>query len=336
MEQHSVIVHSLQWADVLLKDFLPRVKEWGYDGVELGCRGDHFDPHKALESDRYVRDKLDLLEQNGLRCLALSDHLTGACVCDYVDDRYRPLVPARVWGDGKPEGVSGRAAEEMKRLAAAASALGVPVVVSLTGSKIWRDWYPFPPRPKGAVERGFDDFAERWLPILDAYRDMGVKLAIEVHAAQIAYDILTAERAVKAVDNHLSFGFNLDPSHLVYQFVNPVRFVEALADRIFHVHIKDARLNLDGRRSILSSHLDWGESMRGWDFVSPGRGDVKWDLLIRALNQSGYSGPLSVEAEDALIDRDYVAREALEMIRKVDYVPSTMGQDDAWASSGLE
>lgn len=318
-----IILHSLQWADVPLERLLGNLSEWGYDGVELACRGDHFEVDKALSSDAYVRAKRELLEKYKLRCLALSDHLTSTCVCDDpIDELHKRVVPSRIWGDGKPEGVRGRAAEEMKNIAHAAKLLGVNVVVGLSGSSIWRNWYPFASVSQAYVDAGYKDFANRWLPILDVYQSEGVKYALEAHPTSIAYDIITAKHALEAVRHHPSFGYNCDPSHIIHQFVNPVFFIEEFADRIFHVHIKDARIQLNGRNSILCSHLNFGDPRRGWDFITPGRGDVKWDPFLRALDRINYTGPLSVEWEDPGVDRDFGAREALTMLRKVVFTRS--------------
>src|SRR5205823_5600604 len=81
--------------------------------------------------------------------------------------------------------------------------------------------------------------------------------------------------------------------------------------RLYHVHVKDSKKRLDGRRSILGSHLNFGEEERGWDFVSPGHGDVEFGELFRTLNRIGYRGPLSIEWEDSGMDRDYGAQDAL-------------------------
>jgi sugar phosphate isomerase/epimerase len=135
------------------------------------------------------------------------------------------------------------------------------------------------------------------------------------------------------VQNHPAFGANFDPSHLIHQFVDPVEFLTEFADRIFHVHIKDSRVRLTGRNSILSSHLDFGDARRGWDFVSPGHGDVQWDPIIRTLNRIGYQGPLSIEWEDAGMDREFGAAEALGVVRKADFAPSAVAFDAAFASN---
>ena len=90
-------------------------------------------------------------------------------------------------------------------------------------------------------------------------------------------------------------------------------------------------MQLDGRNSILSSHLDFGDPRRGWDFVSPGRGDVDWDSIMRALNRIGYGGPLSIEWEDSGMDREWGAREALDLVRSHDFPASGVAFDAAFA-----
>ena len=127
-----------------------------------------------------------------------------------------------------------------------------------------------PAHQPGEIDAGYKDFAARWLPILDVFKKEGVRFALEVHPTEIAYDIVTAQRALEALKNHPRFGFNFDPSHFIHQFINPVAFIEEFPERIFHCHVKDSRLQLNGRNSILGSHLDFGDARRGWDFVSPG------------------------------------------------------------------
>jgi sugar phosphate isomerase/epimerase len=327
-----VTLFTGQWADLPLEELAKKVSEWGFDGLELACWGDHFEVDKALEDDVYCRNKLDLLERYGLKCFAIGSHLVGQCICDPIDQRHKSVLPARLWGDGDPEGVRQRCAEEMKNTARAARKLGVDVVNGFTGSSVWGMFYFFPPTSQADIDKGYEDFANRWLPILQVFKEEGVKFGLEVHPTEIAYDIVTARRALDAIDNHPSFGFNFDPSHFIHQFINPVFFLDEFPDRIFHMHVKDSRVQLNGRNSILSSHLDFGDSRRGWDFVSPGRGDVNWDQIIRGLNRIGYSGPLSIEWEDSGMDRDWGAPEALKMIRSQDFTPSSVAFDAAFAA----
>ena len=327
-----VTLFTGQWADLPLETLAQKVSEWGFDGLELACWGDHFEVDKALADDGYVRARRELLAHYGLQCYAISNHLVGQCVCDPIDNRHQAILPPRLWGDGDPEGVRQRAAEEMKNTARAAKRFGVDVVNGFTGSSAWAKLYFFPPTSQADIDAGYQDFAARWLPILDVFKEEGVRFALEVHPTEIAYDVITARRALDAVNNHPNFGFNFDPSHLIHQFVNPAYFIDSFPDRIFHAHVKDSRLQLDGRNSILSSHLDFGDPRRGWDFVSPGHGDVKWDPIIRALNRIGYNGPLSIEWEDSGMDREYGAREALALVRSQDFTPSTVAFDAAFAN----
>lgn len=321
-----------QWADLSLKDLAKKASGWGFDGLELACWGDHFEVDKALENDAYCRNKRDLLEKNGLKCFAVGAHLVGQCVCDPIDSRHKAVLPPRIWGDGNPEGVRQRAAEELKNTARAAAKLGVKIVTGFTGSSVWSKLYFFPPTSQADINAGYEDFAARFRPILDVFQAEGVVFALEVHPTEIAYDLYTAQRTLDALNNHPNFGFNFDPSHFIHQFIDPVFFVDEFGSKIFHVHVKDSRVQLNGRNSILSSHLDFGDPRRGWDFVSPGRGEVEWDQLIRALNRVGYKGPLSIEWEDSGMDREWGAPEALEMIRGQDFTPSTVAFDAAFAA----
>jgi sugar phosphate isomerase/epimerase len=322
-----------QWADLPLDVVAEKASAWGYDGLELACWGDHFDVDRALESDAYVRDRRALLERHGLELSGLNDSLAGQCVCDDpIDERHRAILTPALWGDGSPEGVRRRSAEHLTRAAAAARSMGVDVVKTLTGSAIWSRFYFFPPTPPETVDAGFRDFGDRFRPICDAYQRAGVRLAHEPHPSSIAYDLLTSRRALEALGHHPAFGFNLDPSHFAHQFVDPARFVEELGARVFGVHVKDTRLQLDGRASILGSHLGFGDARRGWDFCSAGRGDVKWDRLFRALNAAGYDGWLGVEWEDPGMDREWGAREALAFVRKQDFAPASAAFDAAFTS----
>ena len=327
-----VTLFTGQWADLPLEELAKLASQWGYDGLELACWGDHFEVTRALESDTYIRDKKDLLAKYNLKCFAISNHLVGQCVCDPIDKRHKSILPERIWGDGDPEGVRERAAAEMQDTAKAAKQFGVDIVNGFTGSSIWHKLYFFPPTSSDEIDAGYQDFAKRWIPILDVFKKNKVKFALEVHPTEIAYDIITAERALQALNGHTAFGFNFDPSHLIHQFVDPVEFIDQFIDRIYHVHVKDSRVQLTGRNSILSSHLSFGDPRRGWDFVSPGHGDVEWDPIIRALNRIGYSGPLSVEWEDSGMNREHGAQEALEIIRGEDFSPPDSAFDDAFES----
>jgi sugar phosphate isomerase/epimerase len=328
-----VTLFTGQWADLTLDAVAQKAASFGYDGLELACWGDHFEVDKALESDKYIQSRKDILAKHNLKCFAISAHLVGQCVAEaLIDQRHRSILPDRLWGDGKPEGVRQRCAEEVKNTARAARQLGVNVVNGFTGSPVWHMLYFFPPTSLDMIDAGYKEFADRWNSILDVFDQVGVRFALEAHPTEIAYDIYTAEKALAALNHRKVFGFNFDPSHFVHQFLDPVEFINAFPDRIFHVHVKDSKVTLTGRNSILSSHLQFGDHRRGWDFVSPGHGDVNLENIIRALNRVGYSGPLSVEWEDSGMNREHGAREACEFVRKTDFTPSEVAFDAAFAS----
>ncbi|MBX3322269.1 MAG: sugar phosphate isomerase/epimerase [Phycisphaeraceae bacterium] len=325
-----VTLFTGQWADLPLEKMAEMAAEMGYDGLELACWGDHFEVDKALSSDAYCKSRHDILAKHGLRCFAISNHLVGQCVCDLIDRRHKQILPERLWKDGDPEDVRQRCAQEMIDTARAAARLGVEVVNGFTGSSVWHMLYFFPPTSQADVDAGFNDFAARWNPILDGFDAAGVRFALEVHPSEIAYDIHTTRRALDAIGHRPAFGFNFDPSHLIWQGMDPARFIAAFHDRIYHVHIKDGARTLDGDSSILASHLSFGDHRRGWDFRSPGRGEIDFESIIRALNRIGYTGPLSVEWEDSGMDRVHGGTEAAAFVRSIDFEPSRRAFDSAF------
>jgi sugar phosphate isomerase/epimerase len=324
-----VTLFTGQWADLPLEQLAPMASQWGFDGLELATWGDHFEVDRAVSEDGYVDGIREILNRNDLQVFAIGAHLVGQAVCDPIDERHRGILPPDVWGDGDPEGVRKRAAERMKDTARAAARLGVSVVTGFTGSSTWHLLYSFPPNDFSVVDRGYEEFAERWGPIIDVFDQEGVRFALEVHPTEIAYDFVTTQRALDAIGRREGFGINFDPSHFAHQFLDSAAFVEEFADRIYHVHVKDSKRRLNGRRSILASHLNFGAGERGWDFVSPGHGDVDFEELFRALNRIGYSGPLSIEWEDSGMDREWGAQDALAFVRRADFAPSAVAFDAA-------
>ncbi|NNM84162.1 MAG: sugar phosphate isomerase/epimerase [Phycisphaerales bacterium] len=330
-----VTLFTGQWADLSLADLCRQAKKFGYDGLELACWGDHFEVGRALAEKDYARHKWQLLQKHGLVCHGISAHLVGQAVCDNIDARHKAILPAHVWGDGKPEAVRQRAAEEMKNTArtarkffdAAPAAvkrkIKRPVVNGFTGSSIWHLVYSFPPVLAGQIEDGFKDFACRWNPILDVFDEHGVVFALEAHPTEIAFDAASARMAVEAVGGRKSFGFNFDPSHFAYQGVDYVDFIREFRDRIYHVHMKDVWVSPVPRRSgVFGGHLPFGHAQRFWEFRSLGRGCVNFEQIIRALNEIAYGGPLSVEWEDQNMDRCHGATEAASFVKKLDFAPS--------------
>ena len=326
-----VTLFTGQWADMTLEELAQKASGWGFDGLELACWGDHFEVDKALEDLDYCQGKHDLLAKYGLKVWSVSNHLVGQAVCDNIDGRHQAILAPNIWGDGDPEGVRQRAADEMKATARAAANLGVSVVNGFTGSSIWHLLYSFPPNDPAQIDAGYEDFANRWNPILDVFDEVGVKFGLEVHPTEIAFDIVTAERAIEALDGRTTFGFNYDPSHLGYQGVDYVAFIERLGSRIYHVHMKDVWWSSTPRLSgVFGGNLDFGDGQRYWDFRSIGRGNINFEEIIRALNRIGHNGPLSIEWEDSGMDREHGARESCAAVKAYDFEPSDIAFDAAF------
>ena len=338
-----VTLFTGQWADLPFTTMCEKAKAFGYDGLELACWGDHFDVAEAAESPDYCKERWRILQDHGLTAFCVSNHLVGQAVCDRIDERHAQILPESIYGDGDPEGVRQRAAERMKLTAKACRqfvdakprelmrgpADQLPAVVNgFTGSSIWPMIYPFPPVGQDSLEAGFRDFADRWRPILDEFDKQGVNFGMEVHPTEIACDIASAERALAALGHHKRFGFNYDPSHLGYQGVDYVKFIRRFADRIYHVHMKDAWWGRgDGTVGVFGGHTDFGDLRRVWDFRSVGRGDTDFEAIITALNEAQYHGPLSIEWEDPHMDREQGATEACAFTRNVDFQPAGMAFD---------
>ena len=334
-----VTLFTGQWADLPLSELAPLAKKMGYDGLELACWGDHFDVDQAATSARYRQQKWELLADHGLSCYSISSHLVGQAICDLIDERHKAILPPDVWGDGDPEGVRKRAAKKMITTGKAArlffdskpgaAAKGSAVTVNgFTGSSIWHSIYAFPPTSPEYWAKGYADFAKRFTPILQAFDRLNVNFGLEVHPTEIAFDIASAHQALKAVDHHPRFGFNYDPSHLGYQGVDYVKFIRDFGPRIFHAHVKDAWWGHgDGSVGVFGGHTPFGDARRHWDFRSPGRGDIRFEDIVVALNDCGYAGPLSVEWEDIRMDRIQGATEASAFVRKLDFSRSARAFD---------
>ncbi len=330
----SIALLTAQWADIPFERMCELASGWGYDGLELACWGEHFDVHRALNEDGYVDYVKATLERNNLEIHSIASHLVGQAICDHpIDERHEGILPARIWGDGDAEGVRRRAAEEMKDTARAAALLGVTNVAGFSGSSIWHTVAMFPPVPPAMIERGYQDFADRWNPILDVFDEVGVRFALEVHPSEIAYDYWTTKRTLEAIDHRPAFGINFDPSHFLWQDLDPAGFIWDFQDRIYNVNLKECRKRLDGRNGRLGSHLPWGDPRRGWDFVSVGHGQVPWEDIFRMLNAINYQGAVAVEWEDAGMDRLLGGPEALEVARRYAAIePSAASFDAAFST----
>lgn len=325
-----VTLMTSQWADLEMEEMFRLAKEMGYDGVELACWGKHLDVKKAVRDDMYVEEIKGLLKKYGLECKALAAHIIGQCVGDYNDPRLNNFAPANL--ADRPDEIRSWAIDTMKAVAVAAEKMGCYAVTCFTGSPIWKYLYSFPQTTAQMVANGFQEIHDLWAPILEEFEKYKIKFALEVHPGEIAFDYYSTKRLLEVMKDFPCFGLNFDPSHLIWQGMKPELFLRDFSEKIYHVHMKDAAVTLDGRSGLLGSHIDFGDSRRGWNFRSLGHGDVNFEEIIRALNDIEYEGPLSVEWEDSGMDRVFGATEAAAFVKKIDFEPSTFAFDEAIAN----
>lgn len=320
-----VTLFTGQWADLSFEEICIKASEWGYDGLEIACWGDHMVPEKGASDMDYINEKLEILKKYDLQCHALGAHLAGQCVGDDWDERLDAFAPEQV--KGNPVELRKWATQEMINTAKAAKNMGCYVVTGFLGSPIWKYLYSFPPTTDEMIEAGYQKIVDLWTPIFDEFDAAGIKFALEVHPTEIAYDYYTTCKMFEVFDRRPTLGLNFDPSHLVWQGMEAHVFISDFPDRIYHVHMKDAAVTLDGRTGIIGSHLPFGDLRRGWNFRSLGHGDVNFEEIIRHLNNIGYGGPLSVEWEDNGMDREFGAAESVDFVKSINFAPSDIAFD---------
>jgi len=318
-----VLLFTSPFADRPLAELAAKAAAWGYAGLELATWGDHLEIQRAAADSDYCQEQLDLLARHELQAAVLAAFRVSSAVCDPIDERHEAILPDYVWGDGDPEGVRERAAEEMMAVARVAEKLGVGTVSGFLGSPAWTWVAGWPAPTQEMIDGAFEHVAKTWLPILDVFRDCGVRYAFEVHPGQIAFDLYSAERLLDAFDGREEFGLTFDPSHLLWQGVDPAEFLHHFAGRVYHVHIKDAVVSLNGRAGLLGGYWPSGDRRRGWQYRSPGHGGVDWEGVIRALNRTRYDGPLSVDWHDPDMDREFGAEDACKFVQRLDFEPRT-------------
>ena len=323
----KVTLFTGQWADLPFEELCKKASNWGYDGLEIACWGEHMDAFKGAEDLDYIKEKKRILKKYNLSCFALGNHLAGQCVGDDWDPRLDNFVPDDI--KGNPEKIRKWGTDYVKASAKAAKNMGCSVVTGFVGSPIWKYFYSFPQTTNDMIESAYEKIFDLWKPILEVFDENNVKFALEVHPTEIAFDYYSSKKFFDVFKDIDSIGINFDPSHLIWQGVSPHIFIRDFASRIYHVHMKDAKVNLDGRTGILGSHIEFGDSKRGWNFRSLGHGDVDFEEIIRALNDIGYNGPLSVEWEDSKMDREHGAKESVQFVKKIDFKPSDMAFDDS-------
>jgi sugar phosphate isomerase/epimerase len=292
-----------------LEGALDLAQELEIDAVEIAAGGQSAAPH--LELDRLLEDGAALdqfrraLDDRGVELTALN--CSAWPLHPVHDAAHRELI---------------------RRTIELAGRLGVRTVVSMSGcggdapgdTFVNWIWYPWPPEAVALLERQWRDATAAWRELAQHAERHGVeRIALELHPLHLAYNVPTLLRLREAVGPVI--GANVDPSHFFWQQIDPVAAVEALAGRVYHVHLKDSQVIPDqvALAGVLDNRPFVDPSRRAWVFRTVGRAhDASfWDAFFGALSRVGYDGSLSIENEDIEQPQEAGVREAAAFARAV-------------------
>jgi len=286
----------------------------GFVGVQIPSWDKHcIDLQKAAESKTYADEIRGIVETAGLQITELSSHLQGQLVA--VNPAYDTLF------DGfAPENLRGNstartewAVQQLKYAAKASQNLGLNAHGTFSGALLWQTVYPWPQRPAGLVDMGFDELAKRWLPILNVFDENGVDLCYEIHPGEDLHDGVSYELFLDKVNNHQRACLLYDPSHFVLQCLDYKTYIDHYHDRIKMFHVKDAEFNPTGKQGVYGGYQGWVE--RAGRFRSLGDGQVDFKTIFSKLAQYDYAGWAVMEWECAIKHPEIGAAEGAPFIK---------------------
>lgn len=286
----------------------------GYKGVQIPTWESRLiDLEKAAESKTYCDELKGRIEACGVQITELSTHLQGQLVAVHpaYDLMFDAFAPKEL--HNKPQARTEWAIQTLKNAAKASQNLGLKAHATFSGALIWHTMYPWPQRPQGLVEAGFEELAKRWKPILNAFEDAGVDLCYEIHPGEDLHDGISFERFLEAVDNHTRCNILYDPSHFVLQQLDYLQFIDFYHERIKMFHVKDAEFNPNGKSGVYGGYQSWVD--RPGRFRSPGDGQVDFRSIFSKLSQYGFDGWAVLEWECCIKSAEQGAREGAPYIQ---------------------
>ncbi|MCD1584981.1 sugar phosphate isomerase/epimerase [Halomonas sp. IOP_14] len=286
----------------------------GYQGVQIpSWDARMIDLKRAAESSTYCDEIKGTLAEHGLALTELSTHLQGQLVAVHpvYDEMFDGFAVPEVRGN--PKARQAWAVEQLKLAAKASQNLGLTDHGTFSGSLAWPFIYPWPQRPAGLVETAFDELANRWRPILDAFDEAGVNLCYEIHPGEDLHDGITFEMFLERVGNHPRCHILYDPSHLILQQLDYRGFLDVYRDHIQMFHVKDAEFNPSPKQGVYSGYQSWTE--RAGRFRSLGDGQIDFKSIFSWMAANDYHGWAVLEWECCLKHPEVGAREGAAFIR---------------------
>lgn len=306
----------------------------GYKGIQLPTWDKRlFDLEQAADSQDYCDQIMAVAAGHGLSITELSTHLQGQlmAVNPAYDQMFDGFAPEAVRNN--PAKRQAWAEQQLMAAGTASGRMGLKTHASFSGSLLWHTHYPWPQRPAGLVEQGFEELARRWRPVLDHFADQGVDICYELHPGEDLHDGVTFERFLAATDNHQAVNILYDPSHFVLQHLDYLAFIDIYHERIKAFHVKDAEFNASGRSGVYGGYQSWVD--RPGRFRSLGDGQTDFSQIFSKLTQYGFDGWAVLEWECCLKHPEDGAKEGAEFIRK-HLIRTTDKAFDDFAASGTD
>ena len=293
-----------------LKEALKIFREMGIERIEPGCGGyagkAHMNPETLLADEGALKELQKLLKESGISISALSCH--GNPV-------HPDAAKAKSYHD------------DMCATVLLAEKLGIDTITCFSGcpgdsaGSLFPNWVTcaWPDDYLDILRYQWDDvLIPYWKEFVSFARDHGVtKIALELHPGFCVYNVDTLLRLRDAVGPEI--GVNFDPSHLLWQGMDPVAVIRALEGAIYHVHAKDVKLDCYNiaRNGVLDTKHYSDELHRSWIFrtVGFGNGLSYWKDIFSELRKVGYDGTISIEHEDSVMNRLEGLQQAVDTVR---------------------
>lgn len=268
----------------------------------------------AAESKTYADELKGKIRSYGLEISELSTHLQGQLVAVHpaYDELFDAFAPCELRGNSKAR--TEWAIQQLQYGAKASQHLGLTAHPTFSGSLLWHTFHPWPQRPAGLVEAGFEELAKRWLPILHYFDECGVDVCYEIHPGEDLFDGTTYEMFLEKVNNHARACLLYDPSHFVLQQLDYLQYIDFYHERIKAFHVKDAEFNPTGKQGTFGGYQNWIN--RAGRYRSPGDGQIDFKSIFSKLTQYGYDGWAVMEWECCIKHPEVGAAEGAAFIQK--------------------
>ena len=317
---------------------LDSISKWasslGYKGVQIPSWDKRLiDLSKAAESKSYCDEIKGILNENKIELTELSTHLQGQLVAVHpaYDIPFDGFAEESVRGN--PVKRKDWAINQLMMAAKASKNLGLTEHATFSGALAWPYMYPWPQRPSGLVEEAFNELANRWTPILNAFDQSGVNLCYEIHPGEDLHDGISFEMFLEKVKNHPRCNMLYDPSHFVLQHLNYLEHIDIYHEKLKMFHVKDAELNPTGKQGVYGGFQSWKD--RAGRFRSLGDGQVNFKSIFSKLSQYDFNGWAVLEWECCIKSPQQGAEEGSKFISD-HIIDVTEKAFDDFADSGMD